>query len=144
MPEAGLLWRIRKGLAAGGQRLGLAPFLLAGAFVCPLPSGGGAHIAGVPSLCLFQQMTGLPCPGCGLTRSVVCMAHGHLADALAFHPLGPLMLAALIYFSLLRVPTLKARLTLAPRVSKRVWVAVTVLYLAVGVARLGHALPWPP
>jgi uncharacterized protein DUF2752 len=46
-----------------------------------LPSDG----AGVP-LCLFKALTGLPCPGCGLTRAFSSLLHGQFARAYAFHP----------------------------------------------------------
>ena len=48
-----------------------------------------------PSLCPFKVMTGLPCPGCGLTRSAVAFLHGDPATSLFFHPLGaPIVIAA--------------------------------------------------
>jgi hypothetical protein len=59
-----------------------------------------AWVAAGPPLCPFRLLTGLPCPGCGITRSIVSTAHGDLAAALAFHPLGPLVLAALIAVAL--------------------------------------------
>lgn len=62
----------------------------------PLPHGG--TIAGLPSICAFSNLTGIPCPGCGLTRSFVCFAHGHFLDAFHWHPLGPLLFSgALLY-----------------------------------------------
>src|SRR6476661_6052669 len=45
-----------------------------------------ADAAGGPVVCPFRLMTGLPCPGCGLTRAWVFIAHGHLGDALAANP----------------------------------------------------------
>ena len=44
-----------------------------------------------PTLCVVHRMTGIPCPGCGLTRSFVASAHGDLSGAFAFHAFGPLL-----------------------------------------------------
>lgn len=49
-----------------------------------------------PILCPFRRLTGLPCPSCGLTRSVVAAAHGRLSTAVRYHPLGPLVLLSLL------------------------------------------------
>lgn len=43
-----------------------------------------------PQLCIFKIMSGIPCPGCGLTRSVVLLMHGDVSGSLFFHPLGVL------------------------------------------------------
>jgi hypothetical protein len=43
----------------------------------------------LPSVCAFRRVTGLPCPGCGLTRSWVLTAHGRLRHASNRHPFGP-------------------------------------------------------
>lgn len=43
-------------------------------------------------LCWFLAVSGLPCPGCGLTRSVMAAARGELAAAVMLHPFGPLIL----------------------------------------------------
>lgn len=49
-----------------------------------------------PSFCPFKLMTGLPCPGCGMTRSVVALLHGDVTGSAYFHPLGvPFVLAML-------------------------------------------------
>jgi hypothetical protein len=52
-----------------------------------------AWVTSGPSFCPFKVLTGLPCPGCGLTRSTVTLLHGDLSASLYFHPLGvPLVL----------------------------------------------------
>jgi len=58
------------------------------------PSGGVITLAGhrLPEVCGFKRVTGLPCPGCGLTRSWVAAVHGDLAASFAFHRLGWLVL----------------------------------------------------
>ena len=42
-------------------------------------------------LCPFRAVTGLDCPGCGMTRSCTHTMHGDLWHALELHPLGPLV-----------------------------------------------------
>ena len=45
-----------------------------------------------PPLCPFAVMTGLPCPGCGLTRSWVAFMHGDVGSAFTFNVFGPVFL----------------------------------------------------
>ena len=45
-----------------------------------------------PPLCPFAVMTGLPCPGCGLTRSWVAFMHGDVGSAFTFNAFGPVFL----------------------------------------------------
>lgn len=49
-----------------------------------------------PVLCPFRMALGLPCPSCGLTRSFCSISQGRIADAFAFHPLGPVLFAGMV------------------------------------------------
>jgi hypothetical protein len=69
----------------------LAAAILGGAALLP-PTWASAG----PPLCPFRLVTGLPCPGCGLTRSLVSLMHGDLSAAVLFHPLGPVVAAILL------------------------------------------------
>lgn len=51
--------------------------------------------------CQLHSLTGLHCPGCGLTRSVHSLLNGHLEQAIAWNPLA-LILVPLLGFLLLR------------------------------------------
>lgn len=54
---------------------------------------GGLGVATLCGLklwpCVFAEMTGLPCPGCGLTRGTLALARGDWQNALLFHPFTP-------------------------------------------------------
>lgn len=53
--------------------------------------------------CMFRRVTGIPCPGCGLTRAADHFAHFHWLTALKSNPLGTVAAAC---FALLAVWTL--------------------------------------
>ncbi len=42
----------------------------------------------LPELCLLRRMTGMTCPGCGLTRCFISLAHGDWAAAWSYNPAG--------------------------------------------------------
>jgi hypothetical protein len=44
----------------------------------------------IPPLCIFSNLTGMDCLGCGLTRSFTYIGHGDLPSALDRHLLGPI------------------------------------------------------
>ncbi len=46
---------------------------------------------GLP-ICWLKASTGIPCPGCGLTRSLSATLRGDLSSAWKLHPFGPLLL----------------------------------------------------
>lgn len=52
--------------------------------------------SGVP--CLFRVVFGVPCPGCGLTRSLAFIWRADLVGAVRYHPLGPLAFAYAVMF----------------------------------------------
>jgi hypothetical protein len=51
---------------------------------------GGAYVLGWPGWpCLFAKITGLPCPGCGMTRAVASLLRGRWLEAVQYHPFAP-------------------------------------------------------
>ena len=125
--NAGVLWLLLSGVFAASLLL-------------PLPAPATGKIAHLPSVCLFYNLTGLPCPGCGLTRSFVCLGHGRFWEALHWHPLGPVIY--LLFFViwlrcsvfLLRGVTL---LPLPPRTASRLGFAACLAVLLTGIVRIG-------
>ena len=45
----------------------------------------------LPEMCYLRRMCGLACPGCGLTRSFISLAHGEVETAFQYNPAGPLL-----------------------------------------------------
>src|SRR5918997_1665966 len=48
--------------------------------------------------CSFKQQFGVPCPNCGMTRSVLLTLHGHFGEALALNPAGVLLVLGVVLF----------------------------------------------
>ena len=53
-----------------------------------------AYLLHIP--CPFRYATGIPCPGCGMTRAYLLVFEGDFAGAFAMHPLWPLIPIALV------------------------------------------------
>ena len=66
------------------------------------------------TVCLFKNVTSLPCPSCGITRSVLLIIHGDLSGARSMNPLGFVAATALITLPVwLLTDILRSRTTLA-------------------------------
>jgi hypothetical protein len=51
----------------------------------------------LPELCMTRRMWGLDCPGCGMTRCFISLAHGDFAAAWSHNPAGPLLFAIMAF-----------------------------------------------
>ena len=76
----------------------------------------------LPSLCGFRNLTGQPCPGCGMTRSWAFLSQGQVAEAVQISPLGSalfLVLCFALVYGLLRqtgsLPALRLRMSRVER-----------------------------
>ncbi len=75
--------------------------IVASAVVFRVPTNDRVELAGMaglpmPSLCMSKSLLGIDCPGCGLTRSLLCFFQGQFARSLALHPLGWVIAVAVL------------------------------------------------
>lgn len=72
------------------------PRRLAIVFACILFSITVLHVTGVlsadriggaiPLFCPFKALTGIPCPGCGMTRAILSITKGDFQGAFGYNP----------------------------------------------------------
>lgn len=74
----------RGGVNKCAYAFGFALVLLASFLYAPWSTTG-------PVFCPFRYTIGMPCPGCGLTRSFCAMSQGEWVAALECHLFGPLL-----------------------------------------------------
>lgn len=53
--------------------------------------------------CLLKKMTGIPCPGCGGSRSFVMALHGDFYHSIQMNPMGLLVLTILVFIALVQI-----------------------------------------
>jgi hypothetical protein len=125
--ELPLKTRTHRAISATFVTVAVVAVLLAGILPCP-----------------FHAVTGLPCPGCGMSRAAKCVFRGALREAHWHHPL---ILPALLGGALLAALELRNYLVtgqigtaLGPRAAKWVsWIFIALM-LSVWIARMCGAL----
>lgn len=50
------------------------------------------HLESDQSLCPLKMLSGFPCPGCGITKSLVYFYEGDIYKSLYYHILGPFVI----------------------------------------------------
>ncbi len=82
-------------------------------------------------------MTGLWCPGCGLTRGAYQLLHGHVGAALGYNIFTPLVLVAIVavWFAWLRVSWGAIPIRVPKRAARSLALILPVLVVGYGVLR---------
>lgn len=90
---------------------------LAWAVVAAAPAQVLLLAAGLPGwLCPMKAATGVPCPGCGLTRATAALFRGDLPASLRTHAYAPVIVLALLLTGLALLLPKDARLAFISRV----------------------------
>lgn len=108
------------------------------------------HGSGV-ALCWVETATGIPCPGCGLTRSLSCGIRGLFAASWQYHPMGLLILGLFLFTAAQSLLPAVIRRRLAGFVEARarlfntLYLAFVAVFVGFGIARaLVHLIAaWP-
>jgi hypothetical protein len=123
--------------------LGLAVALLLGAMVF-LYAHDPADGDGYP-VCVFHELTGLHCPGCGTLRAIHQLLHGHLMAALRLNALSVCLLPVLLVVTARNEIAAWRGVTIKwhrPRWVPAGWRwAIVILIIAFGVLR--NVPAWP-
>jgi len=90
-------------------------------------------------LCLFKNFSGLPCPGCGMTRAYLSLFKFDLASAFYYHPLFllPVMVAIIIIFK-------KNEFFMRLYKSRLLWGCVLTVFILLWIVRLVLFFPDTP
>ena len=76
----------------------------------------GLTLLGLPGWqCAFFRLTGVPCPGCGLTRACLLLTRGEVQASIRFHAFAPVFI---VFISILIVATVLPRRVTQPLILK--------------------------
>ncbi len=98
------------------------------------------HGVGI-AVCWMRATTGVPCPGCGLTRSISCAVRGMFSESWGYHPFGIIFLVAFAGVAVVSLLPTTARQRLDALISRHVklmnaaYALFIAAFLAVGVTR---------
>lgn len=113
-----------------------------------LAVAGLLYTVGIP--CVFAKTFHTPCPGCGSTRSVICVLHGDLAGSMHMNPVAPVATVLMGALGVQALASLAAHGDLRALgtgrvgyVLKRLLLAAAVAEILVWVARFFGALGGP-
>ncbi len=131
-----------------GARRGMRParvLILAAGMACALAGLfwlANYGVGAVPLRCVLHEVTGLHCPGCGMTRATHAALQGDFPRAFRFNPLGVILLPIAL---LALVPSVWRWVYGKPPLPERRWgrlgTLLAVVVIAFGVLR---NLPWKP
>ncbi len=83
-----------------------------------------------PSLCVFRNVTNLPCPTCGTTRATLAFARGDILSGVLYNPF--VVTAIVIGLTLCALQWglgKRIEIALSPRYKRFGWALVAVLFL---------------
>jgi len=90
--------------------------------------------------CYFQELTGHPCPTCGLSHSFYAVSHLRLLESFKFHLMGPIIFMIMLFlflkFLIEIVTKNEIKIRLNPRITKIMLVVFSFSWLSYWIFRL--------
>ena len=101
------------------------------------------------TICGFKNLTGLPCPGCGLTHSFCALGKGDVGGAFGFNLMGPPLFFALILLWIRSACVLLNRTAVVERMDRfgrrfNIVKAFAISFAVYGIARIVYLLAYHP
>jgi len=110
---------------------------------------GPSGLAWLPG-CTFHHLTGLNCPGCGMTRAAHATLHGRIGEAFRYNPVGMILLP-MAFFGLgcelvgwIRGKPLPFRFNVGARGAKLIAVTVIAFWILRNIPAWPFTLLSPP
>ena len=99
------------------------------------------------TICGFKTLTGLPCPGCGLTHSFCALGKGDVSGAFGFNLLGPPLFVALVLLWIRSGCVLLNRTAVVDRLDRfarrfNLVKAFAIAFAVYGIARIMYLLAY--
>lgn len=116
--------------------LGLSIAVVLAGLLLDVNPDGSIYLRGLPQypfpiVCPLRRFFGISCPTCGMTRSIVLLLQGRIADSVTNHRLGWFVFAVIAAQVPYRIWCLAKRRTVAYRPGLIEWTALAFLLLLV-------------
>ena len=93
-----------------------------------------SHLETAQSLCPFKMLTGFPCPGCGITKSIIFLYEGNISKSLYYHLFGPFV----VVFSIVSIIVLTTELITKKEYFQRILFSTKLAYFLGGTLAVYH------
>lgn len=82
------------------------------------------------TICIFKNLTNIPCPGCGLGRATLALFNGNFIQSFHYHILGiPLTIFVIISFFLLLFDAIRGKDRFVSKINQLITWKVYILFL---------------
>lgn len=87
--------------------------------------------------CIFRKITGLYCPGCGATRSIIALLKGNIKASFSYNPLFFLMLPFLIFSIIYQcyIYIENKKDNIINKIPNTIWIIIIIILIIFGILR---------